>query len=83
MAFLEIVRFVISHNHKPEFAKLREYLSFHGGIKNQYHGDMIAPSSAALPIRPNEMCWAIRIASTLNHIYILQLTLRCRVAARL
>ncbi|PMD33623.1 hypothetical protein L207DRAFT_142509 [Hyaloscypha variabilis F] len=58
MAFSEIIRFVLLHHRKSEFLKLREYLKLHG-VKEQYFGNMIAPPTAALPVRKDEMCWVI------------------------
>lgn len=83
MALFEIVRFVLPLCQKSDFAKLREYLSFHGGIRDQYFGDMIAPSNAALPIKTNEVCWAIRTFSALLYLFLANATIQSgRMALR-
>jgi hypothetical protein len=68
MAFSEIIRFVLLHHRKSEFLKLREYLKLHG-VKEQYFGNMIAPPTAALPVRKDEMCWVIRTCSPLLFLH--------------
>jgi hypothetical protein len=60
MALSEIMRFVLPSHLASDFAKLREYLSTYGGIKDQYYGPMVAPSASSLPIKRQEMCWVIR-----------------------
>ncbi len=70
MALSEIIRFVLPLQRNADFVKLREYLSLHGGVKDQYFGDMIPPSAAALPIKSHEMCWVIRMFSQFSALYI-------------
>ena len=61
MALSEIIRFVLPSSSTPEFAKLREYVSLYGGVREQYYGHMVAPANSALPIKKDEVCWAIRL----------------------
>ncbi|KAF4634106.1 hypothetical protein G7Y89_g4006 [Cudoniella acicularis] len=60
MALFEIIRFVLPLHRKPDFVKLREYLSLSGGVKDQYFGGLFAPPTAALPVKKDEMCWVIQ-----------------------
>ena len=69
MALSEIIRFVLPPNRASDFVKLREYLSFYGGVKDQYHGALIAPPTSALPVGKHEMCWVIRKFSQLSAFY--------------